>query len=91
MYVNFWLERDTNFSYREKMFFWTQKTSTNKKFLLIYNNLIIFYWKKKKWRKNAQKNMDGIYSSDEIFPSLYIQSEVLIEVEQFYLVWLVAS
>lgn len=43
MYVNFGLERDINFSYREKMFFWTQKTSTNKKFLLIYNNFIIFY------------------------------------------------
>lgn len=68
------------------MFFWTQKTSTNKKFLLIYNNLIIFYWKKKMKEKCPKK-----YSSDEIFPSLFIQSEVLIEVEQFYLVWLVAS
>lgn len=48
MYVNFGLERDIHFSYREKMFFWTQKTSTNNKFLLIYNtcNLIIFTEKK---------------------------------------------
>lgn len=37
-------ERDINFSYREKMFFWTKKkNSTNNKFQLIYNNLIIFY------------------------------------------------